>query len=228
MFPPRQAKVWASQALFADAPARARLHVAARRLSAPLGAVVGSVPPNGRTLDFGCGHGLISLTLGLRDPTCDVEGVDVDEHKIGCAQQAAIRGGFGERVRFSTITPNWKPQRATYDTVVVCDVLYLLGHQAARPMVRDLGAAVRAGGRLIIKEMSEVPRWKNQLDHAQEHLAVRTLGYTVGDRIEPFGIEHIAHQLRSDGWSASIQRLDRRYPHPHALVIGISPAGQEK
>lgn len=216
---------WATRSLFSDAPAGDRLHVAARCLTAPLDAVVESVPPGGRTLDFGCGHGLVSLTLGLNHPVGDVEGVDVDGSKIRCASKAAELGELAHRVRFNTIDSEWTPRPAGYDNVVVCDVLYLLGHRAARLMLGNLAAAVRPGGQLVIKEMSETPRWKNWLDRSQEHLAVRIFGYTSGDQVEPLSVERIAQQLRTDGWSTRIRRLDRRDPHPHALVIGTAPPG---
>ncbi len=220
---PRRPKVWGSQALYRDAPAGDRLHTAMRSLSAPLDAVVRSVLPGGRTLDFGCGHGLISLTLGRGDATADIVGVDVDQRKINCARQAATRGRLDERVRFTTITAEWRPQSSSYDTVIVCDVLYLLGHATARRTLIHLAAAVRPGGRLVIKEMSESPRWKNRVDRLQEHLAIRTLGYTVGDQVEPFSIEQITHQLCADGWSAATRRLDRCFPHPHALTVATKP-----
>ena len=59
-------------------PIGARLHATVRWWSAPFAAVQAEVPPTGRILEIGCGHGLLCTYLALSQPARSVLGVDID------------------------------------------------------------------------------------------------------------------------------------------------------
>jgi hypothetical protein len=133
------------------------------------------------------------------------------------------RGGVEDRVDVELVTADWAPPPRSYDGVLVADVLYLLGTDAAVAMVERAAQAVRPGGRVVIKEMNAQPRWKARLNAAQEHLSVRVLGITEGDVIESPPVPSLVDALEAMGLVTTVHRIDRWYPHPHVVVTGDRP-----
>jgi 2-polyprenyl-3-methyl-5-hydroxy-6-metoxy-1,4-benzoquinol methylase len=207
------------------APTAARLHTAVRWMSVPLPAIEPAVPDAGPILDFGCGHGLTSLLLALRGPARQVHAVDVDGRKLAHAAAAARRLGVADRIRFEHVTPDWRPARASYEGVVVVDVLYLLGRRVASEVLRSLARAVSPGGRLVVKEMADTPRWKHALGTAQEQLAVRLLSLTAGATVDLVPEAELARAMSASDLQIERRPLDRGYLHPHLLLLGTVPPG---
>ncbi|MEW6155484.1 MAG: class I SAM-dependent methyltransferase [Actinomycetota bacterium] len=87
-------------ALYRGAPLGARVHVRGRWLTCPFPRIERAVPAYGRVLEVGCGYGLFSTYLALREPGREVVGVDIDQAKIEVATAVAggIGGGAGRRV----------------------------------------------------------------------------------------------------------------------------------
>ncbi len=215
----RRRAVRGALAPYAALGARVRAHTAIRWISAPLAEVESLIPRRGRILDFGCGHGLLSLVAARGAPRRSVHGVDVDEAKIEAARRAAGAAGLGGRATFDVVDGGWRPDPGSFDVVLVTDVLYLLGPEAALDAVSMLARAVRPGGRLLIKEMAPAPRWKVRVNLLQERLAIDVVGYTKGAAVAPVPIGALAERVRAEGFGVTVRRLDRGYPHPHAIVV---------
>lgn len=190
-----------------------RAHVLLRAASCPIAAILDLIRPGETALDYGCGHGLISLALAQRHPSLTVLGVDIDPHKVRLANDAAAELGLAHRVRFEAVEAGWRPQQ-TYDSIMICDVLYLFDRKSAIELVSELRATLTKGGTLLVKGMSEHPAWKRRCDQLQEWLAVRVLGITAGDQLGHTPVEALVdvlpgcRQLRLDAWR----------PHPHAAL----------
>ena len=89
-------------ALYRDAGRAAHLHTLVRWWSAPFPAIEQALPPVGRVLEIGCGHGLFSTYAALSAPGRTVHGVDIDPDKILAATAAgrhlpAMDGGRHNR-----------------------------------------------------------------------------------------------------------------------------------
>lgn len=159
-------------------PLTTRAHVVARALSCPFGPLIDRFPTRGTLLDVGCGHGLL-INLLARDPSrCGLRlvGIDHDAAKIERARRTALSG-----VDFSTRALN-SLSTAAFDAVSIVDVLYTVKRQVWGEILGGCFRALRPGGRLIVKEVADRPRWKYWAIMAQETLSVTLFGITKGDR----------------------------------------------
>jgi 2-polyprenyl-3-methyl-5-hydroxy-6-metoxy-1,4-benzoquinol methylase len=181
-------------------------------------AVERATPREGRILEIGCGHGLLSLYLALSAPGRRVLGVDIDARKIADARRAAAGLRPDEaHISFVPVEPGELPE-GPFDAVVVCDVLYLLGPPARAKLLDAAVDHLGPDGVLLIKETARTPRWKSTLTVAQERLATRVLRITAGDHLDFADPATFAEQLAHRDLDVSTERVDRGYLHPHVLV----------
>jgi SAM-dependent methyltransferase len=156
----------------------ARLHVVVRALTCPFQPLMDRFPTTGALLDVGCGHGLL-INLLARDPprrALKIYGIDHDPAKIESARRTASPG-----VVFSTADLGLFPE-SVFDAVSIVDVLYTVRKDAWHAILQGCLRVLRPGGRLIVKEVVDRPRWKHWAIMAQEALSVRVFGITRGDR----------------------------------------------
>lgn len=209
--------------LFAGAPAAVQAHVRVRWLTCPVRAVVAKVPTQGRILEVGCGYGLFSLEMAIGSPGRSVVGVDIDTHKVVHAQRAGkIAVKRGAQVSFELSPPGEVPE-GLWDAVVVIDVLYLLDAEEQEGLLRTCAGALAPGGVLVVKEMAPEPRWKARWNRIQETASVKVLGITAGSDFAFLPPSTLGGWMEEEGLRVSHERLDRRYPHPHHLVVGRRP-----
>jgi SAM-dependent methyltransferase len=213
---------------FHSLPVSARVHATVRWWSAPLPRIEAALPPAGRVLEIGCGHGLFSAFAALSGTagSRSVVGVDIDADKIALARRMAanLPGiDLSFRVAESGAVP-----AGPWDAIVIVDVLYLLPAPAQRALLAEAAAHLAPGGVLLIKEMSPTPRWKAAWNRWQETLAVSVLGITEraaddgAAAAEPFSFVDpatMAGWLRDEGLWTAQQRLDRHRLHPHHLLL---------
>ena len=181
-----------------------------------------ALPPAGRVLEIGCGHGLFSVYAALAGPGRAVVGVDIDADKIALAQQVAA--GLPCLDLTFRITESGAVPAGPWDAIVIVDVLYLLPAGAQRALLAAAGSELAPDGVLLVKEMSQTPRWKAAWNRTQETLAVSVLGLTERDGSAPELFDFVdpdtmARWLRDDGMWTAQQRLDRHRPHPHLLLL---------
>lgn len=179
------------------------------------------MPKQGRILEVGCGHGLLSLFLALRGHERRVVGVDVDEAKVAAARQAAERlGPDAAFVDFAAVPAGWRPDEPA-DAVVIADVLYLLPEAQQRRLLGACAGSLTPGGVLVVKEVGHEPRWKFRWNVVQETLSTRVLGITAGDGSLHFvPPATMASWLAEDGLATTSTLIDRGYPWPHHLLVG--------
>lgn len=198
-------------------------HVWIRSLTAPFREIDDLLPQGGQILDFGCGHGLLTNRLASSATARQLTGVDIDRAKVDHGRVASERLGIADRVAFCTIDPGWSPPTNSFDAVVCVDVLYLLGSEHALGLIDQLACAVRPGGALIVKEMSDRPRWKRMLTQVQERISTRVLHITKGPALEFVRTNDIEGVAATLGFETTTVRLDHRRMHPHVMVTGHRP-----
>ena len=216
--------------LYRDAPLVVRVHVRVRWATCPLQAVAASIPPGGRVLEVGCGHGLLANYLALESATTpgsggrEVHGIDIDGPKIAAARQAAGATGAS----FASPAPGRLPE-GPWDAVAIVDVLYLLSEDDQRRLLRACASSLAPEGVLVVKEMAPSPRWKAAWNRVQETVAVRLLGITEtsggagGFTFLP--PEQLARWMADDGLAVTHRDLHKGYPHPHHLIVGRTVVG---
>lgn len=209
------------QAAYTGAPRRERLHVTGRLRSCPVAAVASVTPPSGRILDFGCGHGAISLYLAMTSTDRDVSGVDVDGEKIAEARAAAKAAELD--IEFDEVEPGYRPT-GEWDAIVIVDVLYLLGEHGALAVVDAAADALVDGGALVVKEIDVRPRWKYWLASAQELLSTKVLRITEGAKVEFVPPSVIDERMRARGLEVEHHPCHRGRLHPHHLIVGRKTA----
>lgn len=212
-------------ALYDDAPLADRVHTRVRWWTVPFADLELEVPLAGPVLEVGCGHGLLSTYLALCSRARDVLGVDIDADKIEVARASASRVRPGEaNVRFEHSTGTLPTHRDGWRSIVIADVLYLLGDDRRRALLDECVDALAPGGLLVVKEIDVVPRWKARLATLQELLSTRVLRITEGDEVDFAAPRDLAAHLEQRGCTTMVKRLDRGYPHPHCAILATAPS----
>jgi cyclopropane fatty-acyl-phospholipid synthase-like methyltransferase len=205
-------------ACYSKMPLPVRAHLWLRWHSCPFLAVAGHLPPSGRILDLGCGHGLLSLHLAISAPQRHVVGVELDDRKFAACESAASVAAC-PNLEFQLGRAS-APPPGPWEAVCVVDMLYLLDTGQQQACISGAARELAPGGKLVVKEMAERPRWKSLWNRAQETVAVQLLKITAGGPLHLVGPAVIERWMVEAGLSVQHHRLDRGYPHPHHLVIG--------
>ena len=211
----------ATLARYEGEPLRARLHTRIRWRSCPFEAVAEAVPPTGRILEVGCGHGLFATYLALGSAARTVLGTDVDGDKIQAAQRASA--GI-DNLEFRPDEPGAFPA-GPWDAICIVDVLYLIDRPGERALLATAAEQLAPGGVLVVKEMGTSPRWKFRWMALQERVSVQVLRITAGHDLTFVPPDELAGWMTAAGLVVVIDRpLHRGHLHPHHLVVARKPA----
>jgi 2-polyprenyl-3-methyl-5-hydroxy-6-metoxy-1,4-benzoquinol methylase len=170
--------VRAAWSIYRGEAAGTRVHALVRALTCPFTPLMECFPTRGAALDVGCGHGLL-VNLLARDPSrrgLALCGVDHDAEKIAVARRSALPG-----VEFCARSLG-EFQSSAFDAVSIVDVLYTVRRDLWAEILAGCARLLRPGGRLVMKEVVDRPRWKYWAIMAQEALSVRVFRITKGDR----------------------------------------------
>jgi len=172
-------------------------------------------PTSGKIVDLGCGNGLFSFILKLGSPSREIVGFDLDEKKINVAR--AIQKAFtGIQFEVGNIVEMRYPEA---DVLTLIDVLYLIPFAKQQEILEKCSGVLKTAGWLILKEMDTKPRWKYGWNIFQETLAVKIVGFTLGEKFYFRSREDYSRLLTSLGFQVKAVSLDKGYWYPHILYV---------
>lgn len=205
--------------VFEPLPLAERLFVRARLFSAPLDEVARHAVGT-RMLDVGCGHGLLCSMLAVGFPDRQVVGIDPDPRKIDWARRSIGRLGntrfdVMNVERLAMIEPD------SFDTVTVCDVLYLLPVAEWPDFLAACRHLLKRGGRLLLKEAEDDHGWRTRKALLQEQVMVKLLGRTRGSGAIGFSPREDTQRLLANaGFSVKeVISLAAGSTTPHVLFV---------
>jgi ubiquinone/menaquinone biosynthesis C-methylase UbiE len=169
-----------------------------------------------RCVDLGCGGGEVTRAMAkLVAPDGTATGVDMDEVKIGLAQDAATERGVKNIVFIAKNVNSWD-EPDSYDVVYS---RFLLQHLAGPvKLLRRMWAAVRSGGALIVED-ADFDGWCCHPPNEGFEFFVRAYAEVIRRR----GGDHAIGRKLYEYF------LDAGIPTPHvALVQSVSPGGETK
>ena len=226
MKPPRTPAARRVMQLWADSDRRGRFHTTARWWSAPFAELELEVPLAGDILEVGCGHGVLTTYLAITSRARRVVGIDIDADKIALACDAVGRLGPDEAdLRFEVQPSGVVPTvEGGWRSIVIADVLYLLGRERRDALLASCVEALAPGGLLVIKEVDTKPLVKARISQLQELISTKVLRITDGHSLEFASSEELVATLVDLGMSTMAKRIDHGYLHPHCVVLGTKPA----
>ena len=208
-------------ALYSGQPLGVRLHTALRVWTAPLDEVVALIPRQGRLLEVGCGHGLISNEVAMRDPGVSVLGIDLALSKI-MAAKATVSGRANIEFRLGVLE---EIEETGFDAVALVDVLYLVIKDEWPEFLRTCFRKLKPGGTLVLKEIGTKPRWKFERLKLQEFVSTRVIRITKGESVHFESAQDLRARLVDTGFSnVTLQQLDAGYASPHILITALRPS----
>ncbi len=204
--------------LYKEAPFLMRAYLRIKLRICPLIALEDFFPKGGRIVDLGCGSGLFSNILSLGSPDRWIFGLDLDEKKIGIANQTKAQGSHMTYQAGDIVETNY-PEGDVFSLV---DVLYLIPYEKQERIFKKCYFSLSENGILFIKEMDAKPRWKHIWNLLQESLAVKMIGFTLSEKRERFFFrsqEDYLKILRKIGFSVKAVPMHSGYWYPHIAYI---------
>lgn len=208
-----------SLSAFAPLPLKERWFCRARLALAPLEQVAARA--SGTTLlDVGCGHGVLAALLLYDHPERRVLGIDPDERKIAWARMSVGRDSRAE-FRACTIEALAAERPASFDCVLIADVLCLIAREAWAPMLAAAHRLLKPGGRLVLKDAEDDGSWRAAKALWQERLMVHVLRRTVSTGGIGFATraELAGYVTRASFVIDEIASYARGYTTPHVLLV---------
>jgi SAM-dependent methyltransferase len=189
------------------------------RLDPVYAALCAEIPAGAEVLDLGCGLGMLPIALAELGHARRAVGLDWDAGKIAAGQQAAQ--GLPS-VELSRADLRTAPLPAC-DALTLVDVLHYYDAATQREVLGRAAAALRPGGRLLVRETDPALRGGARLTRLIERAAVR-LGWNRGPRVTYRPIAELCAELAALGLDVSHRPLAATTHPGNVLLTATRPA----
>jgi SAM-dependent methyltransferase/uncharacterized protein (DUF2062 family) len=225
----RVASRYAPQAEETATPAqKTRFHyVRFKLLGDPIARLIADIEGTGQgalgeVLDIGTGAGQLPLLLLDLGRATRVRGIDWDEAKIEDAKRAAAGGSEARDAEFERGDARRADLRPA-DTVMLIDLLHYFRIEEQNDILRRAAAAVRPGGRLLVREADTEQGWRSAVTRIEEAIFT-TLRFNRGERVKFRPASEIVGILRELGFSCRVVPAWGKTPFSNVLVVASRPA----
>lgn len=178
----------------------------------------------GEVLDIGCGRGQMAVVLLENGRATRVHGLDWDEGKIAAAREAAACDP-SLAVTFA-VADAADAELTPADTVMLIDVIHYLTLEEQDALLARAAAAVRPGGRLVVREADTERGLRSWMTLAEETLFT-ALRFNRGARVKFRPARTIVRELEAAGLVCEVQPAWGGTPFSNVLVIGRRPSQSE-
>ncbi len=209
----------------ATAAERSRFHyVRTKLLGDPVARMIADVEGDapgalGEVLDIGTGRGQLPILLVELGRATRARGVDWDGEKVAAGQKAAAG--------LDIALAQGDAREAAYDaadTVLLIDLLHYFTVEEQDAILRRAAAAVRPGGRILVREADTERGWRSAVTLLEERVftAVR---FNKGERVRFRPAREIAALLEEAGLACEVRPAWGKTPFANVLVLGRRPSG---
>lgn len=172
--------------------------------------------PTRRLLDLACGSGTYSLAIVARHPHVRATLLDLPD-AIAVARPIVERHGMTDRVEFVAGDAMKYQASKPFDTVLVSNMLHMIGPAASRKLMKHCLELVEPGGRLIVQAQylnddRTSPRWATLLSLIQRVGTPDGRNHAVGETTEwmqQAGFMDIRHH-RFSAWNVCSCLIGRK------------------
>lgn len=216
----------------ATAAERSRFHyVRTKLLGDPVARLVADVEGEtagalGEVLDIGTGRGQLPILLVELGRATRARGVDWDAEKIAAGVEAAAASPEGgaplaiDLSRGDARTADYAPA----DTVLLIDLIHYFTIAEQDEILRRAAAAVRPGGRLLVRE-ADTERGLRSAVTLLEERVFTALRFNRGERVRFRPAREIAARLEEAGLSCEVRPAWGKTPFSNVLIVARRAPG---
>jgi SAM-dependent methyltransferase len=208
---------------------RARFHyVRVKLVGDPVSKLVANVEGEdpgvlGEVFDLGTGRGQLPILLLELGRASSARGVDWDEGKIAEANRAARQAGEREALPAAfEVGDATDAAVEPADTVLLIDLLHYLTLAEQDDVLTRAAAAVRPGGRVVVREADTERGWRSFMTWAEE-LVFTAVRFNRGARVRFRPAREIVAALQSAGLACDVLPAWGKTPFSNVLVVGRRP-----
>lgn len=202
--------------LYSDQGLGIRLFTRLRHLLSPLEILEKRVPKEGNILDLGCGHGLFTNYMALREHSRIVVGIDPSIAKFKVAKKTE---GRVPNVHYILGDVFDAVEHGLFDAITIVDVLYLLTEEKQREILRTCYQLLSNSGVLLLKTQDTKPLWRFILTYIQEMVMVNMKLTYGGKKLYFMPAQKTRQILEEAGFSVECLKLPGNFFYPHIAFV---------
>jgi 2-polyprenyl-3-methyl-5-hydroxy-6-metoxy-1,4-benzoquinol methylase/uncharacterized protein (DUF2062 family) len=172
----------------------------------------------GEVLDVGCGRGQLALLLVELGRATRARGVDWDAAKVDAANEAARRAGLAPIDASFSRADARAADLEPFDTVLLVDLLHYFAPAEQDAILRRAAAAVRPGGRLLLREADAERGLRSAITLAEERLFT-VLRFNRGERVKLRPVREMTTLLEGHGFACEVLPAWGGTPFSNVLVV---------